>query len=64
MVLVHFRRAGSDYNPQRNPNNGEGAGDSDNPEAGSRADRQNIVDMVRMCMQCVQHHVSFSQDSC
>jgi hypothetical protein len=41
---VHFQWAGSDYNPQRNPNNGEGAGDSNNAEAGSRADRSNIVD--------------------
>ena len=37
--------AGSDYNPQRNPNDGEGAGDSLNPNQASRADRTNLVDM-------------------
>jgi len=42
---VHFQWAGSDYNPQRNPNDGEGAGDSLNPNQASRADRTNLVDM-------------------
>jgi hypothetical protein len=44
---VHFQWAGSDYNPQRNPNDGEGAGDltEENRNQASRADRSNLVDM-------------------
>jgi len=51
---VHFQWTGSDYNPARNPNDGEGAGDAtpydEEPEAGSRrrrasrADRNNLID--------------------
>jgi hypothetical protein len=41
---VHFQWTGSDYNPARNPNDGEGAGDSMDVNAASRADRSNIVD--------------------
>jgi len=44
---VHFQWTGSDYNPQRNPNDGAGAGDdvgADNNQA-SRADRSNLVEM-------------------
>jgi hypothetical protein len=46
---VHFQWTGSDYNPARNPNDGEGAGD-DLQEGGnrrrraSRADRTNLID--------------------
>jgi len=42
---VHFQWTGSDYNPQRNPNDAEGGGDSDDPNQARRADRSNIVDM-------------------
>merc|ERR1711998_492508 len=48
--LVHFQWTGSDYNPQRNPNNGEGAGDILDEDANarrrraSRADRTNLID--------------------
>jgi hypothetical protein len=45
---VHFQWTGSDYNPQRNPNNGEGAGDESTEggrrRRGSRADRTNLID--------------------
>jgi hypothetical protein len=54
---IHFQWTGSDYNPARNPNDGEGAGDAtpydEEPEAGnrrrrrrraSRADRTNLID--------------------
>jgi hypothetical protein len=45
---VHFQWVGSDYNPQRNPNNGEGAGDESTEggrrRRGSRADRTNLID--------------------
>jgi len=51
---VHFQWTGSDYNPARNPNDGEGAGDAtpydEEPAAGSRrrrasrADRTNLID--------------------
>jgi hypothetical protein len=42
---VHFQWTGSDYNPQRNPNDAEGGGDSLDPNQARRADRSNIVDM-------------------
>jgi hypothetical protein len=42
---VHFQWTGSDYNPQRNPNDGEGGGDSTDPNAARRADRTNLVEM-------------------
>jgi hypothetical protein len=52
---VHFQWTGSDYNPARNPNDGEGAGDAtpydEEPAANSnrrrrasRADRTNLID--------------------
>jgi len=42
---VHFQWTGSDYNPQRNPNDGEGGGDSTDPNEARRADRTNLVEM-------------------
>ena len=44
---VHFQWTGSDYNPQRNPNDGAGSGDV-GPGAvnqASRADRSNLVEL-------------------
>jgi len=43
---VHFQWTGSDYNPKRNPNDGEGAGDltEENRDQASRADRSNLVE--------------------
>jgi len=40
---VHFQWTGSDYNPDRDPNDGEG-GPKD-PDGGLRADRSNVVQM-------------------
>jgi hypothetical protein len=44
---VHFQWTGSDYNPKRNPNDGEGSGDVGPGTTGdaSRADRSNLVEM-------------------
>merc|ERR1711998_84831 len=42
---IHFQWTGSDYNPQRNPNDAEGGGDSLDQNQARRADRSNIVDM-------------------
>eukprot|EP00656_Telonema_subtile_P058030 TRINITY_DN969_c0_g1_i11.p1 TRINITY_DN969_c0_g1~~TRINITY_DN969_c0_g1_i11.p1 ORF type:complete len:793 (+),score=208.25 TRINITY_DN969_c0_g1_i11:217-2595(+) len=41
--MVHFQWVGSDYNPRRNPNDAEGAGE-ENANGGSRADRSNLVE--------------------
>jgi len=42
---VHFQWTGSDYNPNRNPNDAEGAGDNaDGRRRDRRADRSNLVD--------------------
>lgn len=47
---VHFQWTGSDYNPRRNPNDAEGAGDlaENRRNRGSRADRSNLVDQDLM----------------
>jgi len=42
---VHFQWTGSDYNPQRNPNDAEGGGDSDDQNQARRADRTNLVEL-------------------
>lgn len=42
---IHFQWTGSDYNPQRNPNDAEGGGDSLDQNQARRADRSNLVDM-------------------
>eukprot|EP00656_Telonema_subtile_P058028 TRINITY_DN969_c0_g1_i1.p1 TRINITY_DN969_c0_g1~~TRINITY_DN969_c0_g1_i1.p1 ORF type:complete len:1422 (+),score=381.16 TRINITY_DN969_c0_g1_i1:217-4482(+) len=42
---VHFQWTGSDYNPQRNPNDGEGAGDGTDTNQASRADRTNLIEL-------------------
>jgi hypothetical protein len=42
---VHFQWTGSDYNPQRNPNDAEGGGDSDDQKQARRADRTNLVEL-------------------
>jgi hypothetical protein len=45
---VHFQWTGSDYNPRRGCNNGEGGPPDGNANQNSRADRHNIVEMVAM----------------
>jgi len=45
---VHFQWTGSDYNPRRGCNNGEGGPPDGNANQNSRADRHNIVEMVVM----------------
>jgi len=45
---IHFQWTGSDYNPQRGPNDAEGAGPVDpidGPNQNGREDRSNIVEM-------------------
>ncbi|KAG2381788.1 hypothetical protein C9374_006172 [Naegleria lovaniensis] len=42
--LIHMQWTGSDYNPNRTPNNAEG-GPEDKAQGGYRADRNNIVQM-------------------
>jgi len=53
--IVHFQWTGSDYNPRRGCNNGEGGPPDDNDQVSaanaaqnSRADRQNIIEMSDM----------------
>ena len=42
---VHVQWTGSDYNPNRNPNNGEGGPPDPQNDGQARADRSNIVQM-------------------
>jgi hypothetical protein len=46
-TYVHFQWEGSDYNPRRGPNNGEGGppdNADNNPNLNARADRSNVVE--------------------
>merc|ERR1711916_366008 len=44
--MVHFQWTGSDYNPNRNPNNGEGGPKDPADNNSRRADRSNVMQMV------------------
>ena len=45
---MHFQWTGSDYNPQRNPNDGAGGGDSEDQNEARRSDRTNLVELDLM----------------
>merc|ERR1711916_384213 len=64
--FVHFQWTGSDYNPNRNPNNAEGGPEDPANDNNYRADRSNIVPVEvgkHLPMTCVQSFDMFDDQA-